>query len=71
MSRFEESKAGLTEILRGFGAESTGLYAVGAPMFAKGFGEDEIVNLLISLDQKKIIELLPDNRVRVLAELSG
>lgn len=44
---------------------------MGAPMLAKGCSEDEIVNLLISLDRKKIIELLPDNRVRVLAELSG
>ncbi|KQV41532.1 hypothetical protein [Rhizobium sp. Root1204] len=71
MGCFEESKAELTEILRGFGEEAKGLYSVGAPMLAKGLSEDEIVNLLISLGRKKIIELLPDNRVRVLAELSG
>lgn len=66
MSRYDEIRTELLDILQGLGTEATSLYGVGVPMVGKGFGEHEIVNALIALDQKKLIELLPGNQVRVL-----
>ena len=51
--------------------EATGLYAVGVPIVAQGVSQEQISSVLISLDQKKVIELLPDNQLRVLIEPNG
>ncbi len=66
MSRYEETKSALTQVLEGLGAEPTSLYDVGVPMVGKGFSQDEILNGLMALDREKIIVLLPGNQVRVL-----
>lgn len=66
MARHEEVRTALLELLRTFGDAPTGMYAVGVPMVAQNFTEDEIVNALMSLDREKTIELLPNNSLRVL-----
>ena len=70
MSRHNEITLALAELLRGFGGEATGLYAVGVPIVAQGVSQEQISSVLI-LDQKKVIELLPDNQLRVLIEPNG
>jgi hypothetical protein len=67
MNRYEEVWGDLIDTLRGLGAEPTSLYAVGVPMVAKGFTQDEVLNVLMALEREKTIELLPGNRLRVLA----
>jgi putative transposase len=37
----------------------------------RGFNDDEIVNVLMSLDRKNVFEPLPGNRVRVLPSLTS
>ena len=71
MSRHDEIKFALAEVLREPGTEVTGLYAVGAPMVARGSSQEEIAKVLISLDHNKFIELLPDNQLRVLSDPNG
>ena len=71
MGRHNEITLALAELLRGVRGEATGLYAVGVPMVAQGFSQEEIASALISLDRKKVIELLPDNQMRVLIEPNG
>jgi hypothetical protein len=67
MNRYEEVWGDLIEILQGLGTEPTSLYAVGVPMVAKGFTQDEVLNVIMALEREKRIELLPGNRLRVLA----
>jgi hypothetical protein len=67
MSRYDEIRADLIDILNGLRPDATSLYAVGVPMVGKGFNQDEILNALMALDRENIIELLPGNRLRVLS----
>jgi hypothetical protein len=66
MSRHEETRLALVELLRTFGDAPTGLYSVGVPMVHQGFSQDEIFYALVSLGREKSIELLPENQLRVL-----
>lgn len=66
MSRNDEIRADLLDILNGLGPDAKSLYAVGVPMVGKGFNQDEILNALMALDREHIIELLPGNQLRVL-----
>lgn len=70
MSRYEEIKADLLDILQVLGPEATSLSAVGMPMVGKGFSQDEILNELMLMDREKTIELLPGNQLRVLSCLN-
>jgi hypothetical protein len=70
ISRYDEITSALTQVLEELGTEAIWLYAIGVPMVAQGFTQEEIVNVLISLNQDKVIELLPDNQVRVLSGLT-
>jgi hypothetical protein len=67
MNRYGPVMGDVLDILRGLGTEPTSLYAVGVPMVAKGFTQDEVLNVIMALDREKVIELLPGNRLRVLA----
>ena len=66
MSRHEETRLALVDLLRTFGDSATGLYSVGVPMVGQGFSQDEILNALMSLDREKAIEFLRENQLRVL-----
>ena len=58
MSRYDETKAALTEILEGLGAEPTRLYDVGAcPWLEKVLAR--MKSLTVRLDREKVIELFP------------
>ncbi len=45
MSRYNEIRTELIDILAGLGTEATSLVAVGVPMAVKGFSENEILNV--------------------------
>jgi hypothetical protein len=66
LSRYDEIRADLIDILNELGPDATSLYDVGVPMVGNGFNQDEILNALMALLRENIIELLPGNRLRVL-----
>jgi len=41
-------------------------YDIGVPLIGQGYSQDEIVNLLLSLNGCGVIELLDNNRTKVL-----
>lgn len=47
-----------------------GLYAIGVPLIDAGFEQDEIVNTLFRLERDNVIELLPDNALRLVEPLA-
>ena len=72
MSRFNETETALIERLRALKAlpdMSINVFDIGVPLTAAGFTQDEIVEVLIALEQDKIITLLPGNRLLMLKEL--
>ena len=42
------------------------MYDIGMPMIAAGYTQDQILNALFYLENKKTIELLPGNRLRLI-----
>ncbi len=72
MSRFNETETALIERLRALKAlpdMSINVFAIGVPLTAAGFTQDEIMEVLNALEQDKIIALLPGNRLLMLKEL--
>ncbi|SCW76985.1 hypothetical protein SAMN02927900_04746 [Rhizobium mongolense subsp. loessense] len=68
MNRYDQTKVALLKLL----PEPEGtldLYAIGEPLVAQGFSQDEITNVLLSLEAQKVIELLPGNCLRVTKRL--
>lgn len=47
------------------------MYDIGMPMIATGYSQEMILNALFYLEGKKMIELLPGNRLRVLRRCDG
>ncbi|MBY3314677.1 hypothetical protein [Rhizobium laguerreae] len=72
MSRFEETETALTDRLRVLKMKpdmTVNLFDIGVPMNAAGFSQEEILAVLTALEQDKIIEFIPGNRLRLLKPL--
>ncbi|AGB73700.1 MULTISPECIES: hypothetical protein [Rhizobium] len=72
MSRFEETEIALTDKLRSLKLKPDmmiNLFDIGVPLTAAGFTQDEIMAVLVALEQDKIIEFAPGNRLRLLKRL--
>jgi hypothetical protein len=67
--RSDEIRSAFFDVLLSLGAEPgkpISNYDIGPPMVMRGFSEEEIVNMFFSLQTKKVIELLPGNRLQIL-----
>lgn len=72
MSRFSETETALSERLRALKAKpgmSIALYDIGVPMSVAGFTQEEIMAVLDSLEQEKVVGYGPGNRLLVLKDL--
>ncbi|AYG76798.1 MULTISPECIES: hypothetical protein [Rhizobium] len=72
MSRFEETEIALTDKLRSLKLKPDmmiNLFDIGVPLTAAGFTQDEIMAVLVALEQDKVIEFAPGNRLRFLKRL--
>ncbi|NKK58815.1 hypothetical protein GFM44_23230 [Rhizobium leguminosarum bv. viciae] len=72
MSRFEETEIALTKRLRALKIKpdtSVNVFDIGVPLNATGFTQDEIMAVLTALEQDKIIEFVPGNRLRLVKPL--
>jgi len=72
MSRFEVAEAAVTEKLRALNLKpdmTTNLFDIGVPLNAAGFSQEEIMAVLVALEQDKIVEFSPGNRLRLLKPL--
>jgi hypothetical protein len=73
-NRYDEARTAFFDVLRSLGAEPgkpISNYGIGPPMIMRGFTQDEIVNVMFSLQANKAIELLPGNRLEVLVSRRG
>lgn len=67
MSRHEEAKAALADLLHDLGAEPAtpiDLYAIGVPLVGQEFTQDEIVSALYAFHRDGQIALIEGNRLR-------
>jgi|GEM_PF-754491 len=72
MSRFEDTEAAVAEKLRTLKLKpemTINLFDIGVPLNAAGFSQEEIMAVLFALEQDKIIEFSPGNRLRRLKPL--
>ncbi|KAA0697391.1 hypothetical protein DTW90_18340 [Neorhizobium sp. P12A] len=68
-NRYDEIRAAFFEVLQTLGVEPgkpISNYDIGPPMVMRGFTQDEIVHVLFSLQTRKVIALLPGNRIELL-----
>ncbi|MBB3398783.1 hypothetical protein [Rhizobium sp. BK060] len=72
MSRFEVAEAAVTEKLRALKLKpemTINLFDLGVPLNAAGFSQEEIIAVLYALEQDKLLEFAPGNRLRLLKRL--
>jgi flagellar basal body P-ring protein FlgI len=72
MSRFEEAELALVEKLRALDLSpdmTVNMFNIEDPLNAVGFSQDEIMAVLQALEQDRIVEFVPGNRVRQLKPL--
>ena len=72
MSRFEETETALADRLRALKMKpdmTVNLFDIGVPLNAAGFSQDEIMAVLTALEQDKVIDFVPGNRLRLLKSL--
>ena len=72
MGRFEDTEAAITERLRAMKANldvTINLFELGVPLNAAGFTQDEITAVLEALEQDRIVEFAPGNRLRLIKPL--
>jgi hypothetical protein len=72
MDRHDETKAAIINRLRELNAEPSkpiSIYEIGVPLVKAQFTEDEIMYALFALESEKTIELMGDNRLRLLKPL--
>ncbi len=65
MTRRTEVKSSIIQVLSSH--QSKRVAALGlSELMPNGFGREELVNALLSLQKDQVIEILPDNRLRLL-----
>ena len=72
MSRFNDTEAALLSRLRTLKAKpemTINLLDLGVPLHDAGFAQDEIMEVLIALEQERIIAFSPGNRLLILRKL--
>ncbi|WP_112540874.1 hypothetical protein [Rhizobium sp. BE258] len=72
MGRFEDTEAAITERLRAMKGNpdvTINLFELGVPLNAAGFTQDEITAVLEALEQDRIVEFAPGNRLRLIKPL--
>jgi hypothetical protein len=72
MSRFEEAELALVEKLRALDLSpdmTANRFNIEDPLNAVGFSQDEIMAVLQALEQDRIVEFVPGNRLRQLKPL--
>ena len=72
MGRFEDTEAAITERLRAMKRNpdvTINLFELGVPLNAAGFTQDEITAVLEALEQDRIVEFAPGNRLRLIRPL--
>jgi hypothetical protein len=74
MSRFEEAELALVEKLRALDLSpdmTVNMFNIEDPLNAVGFSQDEIMAVLQALEQDRILEFVPGNRLRQLRSRSS
>ena len=68
MDRDDDVRAAVVDCLRELGevGEPISNYLIGVPLVTAGFKELEIADALIALNDQGVVELISDNRVRLL-----
>lgn len=72
MSRFEDTEIAVMDRLRAMKVEpdtTVNLLDLEDPLHAAGFSQDEIAGVLSALEQDRLLELSPGNRLRLLKTL--
>ena len=72
MSRFEDTEIGVMDRLRAMKAEpdtTVNLLDLEDHLYAAGFSQDEIAGVLSALEQDRLLEITPGNRLRLLKAL--
>lgn len=74
MTRYDALRTYLIDLLVSLNATPEvpiSLYDIGPPLVAKGFDQQQIVNVLFSLEGQKVVELVGGNRLRVTEKFYG
>ena len=69
MSRHEEVKQAVLSKIRQLQSEQGGLisiFDIGVPLVAADFTQEELADAIFELEREKVVEMLSDNRLRVL-----
>jgi hypothetical protein len=72
MSRFDDTETALLERLRTMKAKpemTINLFDIGVPLNASGFSQDEVMEVLVALEQDRIIAFASGNRLLMLKKL--
>lgn len=73
MERHEEVSAAVVNVIRELGkqvGEEFSMYAIGVPLVAKGFNQDELASAIEQLARDKVVEIVPgSNGLRLVQPL--